>query len=252
MKRIKRDSAWYREWFNSPYYHLLYSERDQEEAADFMNRLLEVLNPKLGSRILDVACGKGRHSIYLASKGFEVTGIDISEESIREALQNSRDLLEFYVHDMRLPFRTNYYDFVFNFFTSFGYFRTTREHDQALQTFAKALKKKGVLVIDYLNVPFVEKQLIPESIIDRGKVRFTIRRWLDATHFYKTIEVIDSDHLTEPLQFTEKVAKFTADDFKKMLAKQGMQIVQFFGTYDLQPFNLQTSPRCIMLAHKTA
>ena len=78
---------WYKEWFSSPYYEILYHKRNEEEAAAFIQRLLQYLNPEPGSRMLDVACGKGRHSSELADMGFDVTGIDLSEPSISEALK---------------------------------------------------------------------------------------------------------------------------------------------------------------------
>ena len=68
---------WFREWFDSPYYHLLYTNRNDEEAARFIDALLAFLKPSPGSRMLDVASGRGRHSRYLESKGFDVTGIDL-------------------------------------------------------------------------------------------------------------------------------------------------------------------------------
>ncbi len=65
-----------------PYYHQLYFNRDDKEAAAFIDKLIEHLKPAPGATMLDVACGKGRHSIQLAGKGFDVTGIDLSEDSI--------------------------------------------------------------------------------------------------------------------------------------------------------------------------
>ena len=83
------DSDWFHDWFNSPYYHLLYRHRDEQEAAAFIERLIGHLQPPPGSRMLDVACGKGRHAVQLARHGFEVTGIDLSEESIAFAQQSA-------------------------------------------------------------------------------------------------------------------------------------------------------------------
>ena len=123
--------TWFKDWFNSPYYHQLYFKRDDKEAEAFIDKLINYLKPPAGSTMLDVACGKGRHSLQLANKDFDVTGIDLSDDSINEALQYQNDKLHFYKHDMRLPFWINYYDYAFNFFTSFGYFKTKREHDKA-------------------------------------------------------------------------------------------------------------------------
>src|SRR6476619_1337531 len=131
---------WFREWFNSDYYHKLYFERDEKEAQQFIDQLVHHFNMPAGSRILDVACGRGRHSRYLASLGYDVTGIDISPESIKYAKQFESDNLQFYEHDMRLPFWINYFDFTFNFFTSFGYFATLRENVLAISTMAKSLR----------------------------------------------------------------------------------------------------------------
>ncbi len=133
---------WYKDWFNSPFYHKLYFDRDETEAQQFIERLLQHLKPPPESRMLDVACGKGRHSKFLASRGFDVTGIDISVDSINYAIQFAQDNLHFYVHDMRFLFWINYFDYAFNFFTSFGYFGTRREHDDALRTIVGSIKKR--------------------------------------------------------------------------------------------------------------
>ena len=93
--------TWFKEWFNTTYYHQLYFKRDDKEAADFIDKLITHLKPAHGSLMLDVACGKGRHSIQLSGKGFDVTGIDLSEDSIMEALKNeNEELLERTPDDM--------------------------------------------------------------------------------------------------------------------------------------------------------
>src|SRR5258706_2099165 len=151
MARIST-SPWYKEWFSSPFYHRLYFERDKKEAEAFIHKLTHFLQPLPRSYMLDVACGRGRHSLILAEMGFDVTGIDLSLESIYYAKQFEKDNLSFYQHDMRLPFWINYFDYAFNFFTSFGYFATRREHDDAMRTITGSLKPGGCFIIDYLNV----------------------------------------------------------------------------------------------------
>lgn len=242
--------AWFKDWFNSHYYHLLYFKRDEQEAADFIDALLQKLNPPVGSQMLDVGCGRGRHSIYLASKGYPVTGIDISTESIEEAKEQESESLEFFVHDMRLPFRMNYYDYAFNFFTSFGFFRTRREHDNAIRTIAQSLKTGGVFVIDYLNVHYVENHLQYQSEIEKDGIQFSITRWLDENHFYKKIVVEDEANLDIPLEFTERVAKFSLGDFNDMLAFYGLQIQEVYGSYQFEPYHISNSPRLIIVAKK--
>ena len=243
------NQPWFKDWFNSPYYHQLYFNRDEKEAALFIDKLINHLQPPAHARMLDVACGKGRHSIQLAEKGFDVTGIDLSEDSIEGALQYQTDTLHFYRHDMRLPFWINYYDYAFNFFTSFGYFRTPREHDNAIRTIAQSLKKGGCFVMDYLNVHYAEDHLVHQFDKEIDGVNFFITKWFDETHFYKKI-VVEDEALQEPLIYTEKVAKFSLGDFTEMFAYQGLLIEEVFGDYNFGGYHVRKSPRLVMVARK--
>ncbi len=240
---------WFEDWFNSSYYHQLYAHRDEQEAANFINKLVAYLQPAVGARMLDVACGKGRHSMQLAAKGFDVTGIDLSSESIAEALKAANENLHFYEHDMRMPFAINYFDIAFNFFTSFGYFKTQHEHDNAIGTIAKAIKLNGTFVLDYLNVKFSESSTVAQNITTIDTTTYTIDKWNDDLHFYKKITVSDSALLT-PLSFTEKVRKFTLQDFETMFAKQHLKITKVFGDYNFGEYNEATSNRLIIICKK--
>jgi SAM-dependent methyltransferase len=243
-------SNWFKEWCNSPYYHKLYFEHDETEASAFINRLLKKLEPASPAKFLDVACGRGRHAKLLASNGFDVTGIDLAPASIAIAKKLENDYLHFFEHDMRLPFFINYFDYAFNFFTSFGYFRTEREHYNGIRTIANALKPNGTLVIDYLNVHYAEDHLVHkhEKVID--EVTFYLTKWFDETHFYKKI-VVEDEALDIPLEYTEKVAKFSLGDFNDMFAFYGLQLKEVYGDYALNPYDVKQSPRMIMIAEKT-
>ncbi|HEX2606176.1 MAG TPA: class I SAM-dependent methyltransferase [Flavisolibacter sp.] len=240
---------WYKDWFNSPFYHKLYFERDEKEAQLFITRLVEHLQPPPGSRMLDVACGRGRHSKFLASKGYDVTGIDLSFDSIQYAKQFEKENLHFFQHDMRLPSWVNYFDYAFNFFTSFGYFNTRREHDDAVRTVAQSLKPEGRLLFDFLNVHFVEDRLVHNEHKKIAETEYEIHRWQDEGYFYKKIIVRDPS-LKEPFEHTEKVAKFSLGDFTDMLSFQEMQVTEVFGNYELQPYDIRKTPRMIVLAEK--
>lgn len=242
-------TAWFENWFNSSYYHQLYFKRDETEAAAFIQTLIEHLQPAANSKMLDVACGKGRHSKFLANKGFDVTGIDISPESIEEAKLFENDQLHFFVHDMRLPFYIHYFEFAFNFFTSFGYFKTEREHDNAIRTIAQSLKNDGIFVLDYLNVHYAEDHLVHKMDKEIDGVNFYITKWFDETHFYKKI-IVEDDVLTTPLEYTEKVAKFNLGDFNDMFSFNGLQIQEVFGDYQLNSYDVKKSPRLIIIAKK--
>ena len=245
------ERAWYKDWFNSPFYHKLYFERDEKEAATFISRLIGHLKPRPSSFILDVACGRGRHSLILAEKGFFVTGIDLSFDSIKFAKKFESNNLEFYQHDMRLPFRVNYFDYIFNFFTSFGYFKTRREHDDVMRTIANGLKRNGIFVIDYLNVHYAEDHLLHHEEKTINGTTYAIHRWHDETHFYKRI-IVHDPLVHEPLEFTERVSKFSFGDFNDMLSYRGLQVQEVFGDYQLGSYDVRSKPRLIIIAKKNS
>jgi 2-polyprenyl-3-methyl-5-hydroxy-6-metoxy-1,4-benzoquinol methylase len=240
---------WFKDWFNSPYYHQLYFERDDQEATIFINRLIEYLHPDGDSFMMDAGCGKGRHAIILASLGFDITGIDLSFENIGEAKTHETDKLHFFQHDLRLPFWINYFNYTFNLFTSFGYFKTEREHYNAIRTIANSIKLNGVLVFDYLNVPYTEDHLDHKVDKQVDGVKFYLTKWHDETHFYKKI-IVEDESLKEPLIFQEKVAKFTLGNFSDMFALHNLQLQEVFGDYDLKGYDLKNSPRMLMIAKK--
>ena len=124
--------TWFANWFDSPYYHLLYKNRDEEEAEHFIDNLIAQLQLKKGSRIIDIACGKGRHATYFHKKGMYVVGVDLSANSIAKAKENEKENLQFAVHDMREIFKKNYFDIATNLFTSFGYFDNNEDEQEAI------------------------------------------------------------------------------------------------------------------------
>ena len=243
------DKSWYIDWFNSPFYHKLYFERDEKEAESFIHQLVKHLQPVPGCRMLDVACGKGRHSKILAAMGYDVTGIDLAPASIAWAKQSENENLHFFIHDMRLPFYANYFDYAFNFFTSFGYFKTRREHDAAIRSISKSLKPGGFFVIDYLNVHYAEDHLVHSEAKEINGTNYKIHRWDDESHFYKRITIADPA-LLEPAEYTEEVAKFSLGDFTEMLSYQGLQVQEVFGDYQFNAYDIRKTPRLIIIAKK--
>lgn len=242
--------AWFTQWFNSSHYHHLYSHRDEQEAADFIYRLLEHLQPAPGATMLDVGCGRGRHSRTLASKGYEVTGVDVAPDNIEYALQFANEQLHFQVHDMRQLLCVRCYEYVFNFFTSFGFFNTPIEHRNAIRMMAAALKMDGILVMDYLNAVATAANLVPTEEKKVDGTHYQIERWMNDRYIYKKITIEDKD-LSQPLSFTEQVARFTREDLSLLLEEQGLEIVEVFGNYQLEPYEEITSPRLILVAKQS-
>src|SRR5689334_4264851 len=183
------NKAWFKQWFDSSFYHQLYANRDEKEAAAFIDGLINELQPAAHSRMLDLGCGSGRHSKHLASKGFDVTGIDLASSSIRQAKRSETAKLHFYRHDMRVPFGTNTFDLVFNFFTSFGYFDQASEDQRVVNNIYSALKPGGILVMDYINSVVSEKKLVPAEQKEIDGIIYHITRWTSDTHFFKKIRI---------------------------------------------------------------
>ncbi len=240
---------WFKDWFNSPYYHILYKNRDCEEAERFIDSIIDLLKPKQNAKFLDLACGKGRHSVFLNKKGFDVTGIDLSENSIKCANTFENDKLHFYVHDMRKLFRTNYFDYVFNLFTSFGYFENEKDNFATINTIQKALLPNGIVVIDFFNAKKVMDCLKKQEnkIIDG--INFDIHKKIENGFIIKQIKFTDKN---QSYSFEEKVQALTLADFEKFLNNSKLKIVNLLGDYQLNPFNETNSDRLIIIAQKQA
>lgn len=237
--------SWFKDWFNSPYYHLLYQHRSEAEAETFIARLLDFLKPHPNARLLDLACGKGRHARFMARKGYHVTGIDLASESIALAQNSAHERLQFEVGDMRNIGKEKAFDYVFNFFTSFGYFDQTADNLLVLRSVHQALVPNGYLLIDFLNVPFAENHLRTHETQIINGISFAIERHKTANHFVKKITITDKE---QQLYFSEKVQAITLAEFETYLAAENFALEQVWGNYQLAPYEAQTSDRLIMLA----
>ena len=237
---------WFEDWFDTKYYHILYSNRDYNEAENFIDNLLNYLKPNRNDKFLDIACGKGRHSVFINKKGYPVVGYDLSKESIAAADKHSKSDLEFYVHDMRQIFRTNYFDFAVNLFTSFGYFKSSRDELNAILSAAKNLKKNGTLVIDFLNRDKVISGLIPNETKTIEGIEFFISKEIINNQVIKTIEFYEDG---KKHKYQESVKLLSLADFEGYLNKGNLQIKQIFGNYNLDLYSKE-SDRLIIIANK--
>lgn len=240
-------AKWYQNWFNSPYYHILYHQRNDAEAEFFIDKLCLYLNPKPEARMLDIACGKGRHSIYLNKKGYDVTGIDLSYSSIKHAKQFENEKLRFFQHDMRNLFFINYFDVAFNLFTSFGYFESDRDNINALKSFRKSLKKDGILVLDYFNSQKIINNLTEKEVKTIDGIDFNISKKVKTGRIIKSIEFEDKDRKQ---RFQEDVKAFSLADFERIFKLSGFKINEYFGNYSLDPFDEKHSDRLIFICSK--
>lgn len=243
----EKTAAWYEDWFDSPYYSILYQHRDDTEAHRFIDRLIAYLNPAPGAGMLDLGCGKGRFSRYLAAQGYEVTGLDLSENSIAYAGAFEAPNLSFFTHDMREPYKSNYFDFIFSFFTSFGYFDSDDEHLQTLINIRNGLKAGGYFVLDFFNAANVEKNLPQREEKEIGGIRFLIEKNKEGAYVVKHIRFKDSG---VDWHFTERVRLFHCQSLRSLLSQAGLQEEVCFGDYELNPYDEERSPRLILIAQK--
>ena len=238
---------WFETWFDTPYYHILYKNHDFKEAEEFITQLTTVLKLPENSKIIDLACGRGRHSIYLNKMGFDVLGLDLSRQSIEYDRQFENDSLHFQVHDMRQPIMSPDVDAVFNLFTSFGYFITESDDQKVFHSVHEVLKKDGYFVLDYLNQQYVRNNLVPEESVEREGITFRLRKSIDDNFIIKRIDFSDKG---QDYNFFERVKLHTPKKINDYASEAGFERVKIWGDYQLSDFDENTSPRCINLFKK--
>ncbi len=237
------NNNWFASWFDSKYYHVLYKNRDFSEAQNFIDNLTKYLNLSEDSRVLDLACGKGRHSKYLNQLGFDVTGVDLSENSINFAKQFENEHLRFRTHDMREPINETY-DAVLNLFTSFGYFDEVEDNHKTIRTIKNAINEFGLGVIDFFNAEFVLENLVEKEVKLIDEIEFHITKRVENKNIIKTITFEDQG---EKYSFREKVTAFTLTDFEEILNQNDMYLLDTFGDYKLRKYYKNQSERLIMV-----
>lgn len=239
-----KNKDWFTDWFNTPYYHILYKNRNDEDAQLFMTNITEFLALPKSTHILDLPCGKGRHSVFLNSLGYKVTGGDLAENSIKIAKKHENDTLKFKVYDMRDPFN-HQYDAIFNLFTSFGYFEDDKEDLLILKNIKSGLRKNGYFVFDFLNADLVKANLVPKETKIVDHITFHITREIKDGFIIKHISFFADDRQHS---YTERVKYLDSTKMKNYFEKVGFTITNIFGDYHLSNFDTQTSNRLIIIA----
>lgn len=238
---------WYRDWFDSSYYHILYKHRDHSEAERFINNLNAYLNPKADSKLLDAACGKGRHALFMANLGYTVDGFDLSPNNVKKARAFENEKLKFYVNDIRKPLKNDHYDYVFNLFTSFGYFDSTKENEDTLKALAGNLNDQGVLILDYMNcAKIIESLPQSETVVVQG-ITFNITKKVQDDKIIKEISFEDQGRA---FCYTEQVKIIYKSEFETYFKNAKLHIEKVFGDYELSTFDELNSDRLIVVARK--
>ena len=238
--------AWYREWFGEEYLEL-YAHRDAGEAGrhvDFVERTLEPRRPR---RVLDLACGAGRHSAALAQRDHEVCGVDLSLTLLGKVATPGRVRADM----RRLPFAAGAFDWVLNFFTSFGYFETEGENFEVLEEIARVLAPGGSFLIDLMNVDYALAHLKERETFEVEGRRVEIERRYEAVsrRMQKRIRVVERNGPARI--FVESVRAYRRDEVEEGLRWAGLVVTRVHGGFDGAPFD-RTSERLILIGRRQA
>ncbi len=240
---MENKPEWFVNWFDTTYYHLLYDHRDEKEAKYFMKNLISFLHLQKGDKILDLPCGKGRHALFLNTRGFDVVGSDLSINSIQAAKKFENKSLKFTSHDMRDPLLRKYHA-IFNLFTSFGYFEKEESNIIVLKNFKNAIYKNGYIVIDFLNITKTLNELEERQEIIKNGITFNIHKYVKNNILIKDIyfEADQKEH-----HFLEKLQCLDLNKMEEFAMKAGLKISNTFGNYNLDTFDKDLSERLILI-----
>lgn len=244
--------SWFEEWFDSPLYEKLYANRNEEEASLLADLIEAEIPAKNYPHILDLGCGRGRHSITLARRGYDVVGIDLSDEAIKKARSKAQeqnlDNVLFKIGDMRKPL-FHEFDAVVNLFTTFGYFLDDSENKKVLKSVNRMLKQDGLFLIDFMNAIYVKNNLNPKGSGQYGDYSYQIERVIKNNMVFKTIR-FSGGNLNTPVEYVERVKLYDLEWFREHLVKQGFSLKKVYGDYKGGEFIPESSSRLLIIAQK--
>lgn len=242
--------SWFEDWFDSPLYEKLYANRDEEEAARLGVFLKNVIPKDSYPEVLDLGCGRGRHSIWLAREGYRVTGIDLSSEAILKARDKAAaeglDNAEFKVRDKRNPLDKKF-DAVVNLFTTFGYFKTDEENAKVFDAMAAMLRDEGKTVIDFMNAEKVEQTFVPFSEGEFQDLAYKIRRYKEGEFIKKEIS-FKNEETGKTYSYQERVKLYKPEWFQSEMSARGFRVDHIYGNYRGEAFEGPTSDRMLLVA----
>lgn len=250
----KPEKEWFAEWFNHPLYLKVYSHRDEAEARTCLETILQKTNLESLTpsdvRIMDIACGAGRHALEFARRGFVTTANDLSPfllECTRTQAEQEKLSIECTRQDMRQITVENAYDLVVQLFSSFGYFKTKKEDLKVLKNVWKTLKQDGWYILDLINPVYLKKNLTPSSSRTIDDLKVFEKRRIAEGRIVKQITISSPD---DSITFEESVRLYRIETISGMLVSTGFEIREIFGDYEGSAYNPETSPRMMIFARK--
>lgn len=241
---------WFKDWFGSEEYLNVYKHRNDEDATKLLELILNQTKLTQRNSILDAACGAGRHSIYLASKGFQVVSFDLSKTLLLKAKVDAKKRSvenNFVCADLRNIYFRKKFDLIINLFTSFGYFKNDEENFKFINTAYSLLNENGFYVLDYLNKNYLLANLTGESEKEiNGRIIIEKRKVVNN----RIIKEIQIKKGLEEQHFIESVRLYSKTEIDEQFKKIGFTIVSVFGDYDGTNYDEQNSSRLISFFKK--
>jgi len=243
-------NEWFNDWFNSPEYLEVYKHRNEKDAENHIKFILSNIKLERESKILDMACGAGRHSILLAKQGFDVTGIDLSENLLSEAIKIASEEklnIKFIKSDIREFNTKDRFNLILNLFTSFGYFNKDEDNFYVLQKAFQFLEQSGVFILDFFNKNYLLRNLVPLTEEIQKDKKIIQKRFIRKGRVEKIIEIFT---IEDKKEFSESVKLYSNQELVNMLLEIGFEIVRLFGDFDGSIFDIDNSPRFIAICKK--
>ena len=243
------DRPWYETAFDRDYLRV-YAHRNEAAARTEAAFIISQMPLQARRRILDIACGAGRHMVWFCSAAELTVGVDRSSELLAEAairLGSLSTRTELICADMRhLPFEAEF-TCVALLFTSFGYFPTDQENLAVIQQACRVLTSGGVFWLDYLNEPYLRKNLQPHTRhTDGRRIIEQHRKITDQGRVEKRIRI-----LTEGRErfINESVKLYSRQQIEQMFIRSGLAVHGLWGDFQGRE-HTDDSPALIIMGRK--
>jgi len=243
-------AEWFKDWFDTDEYLDVYRNRNEVDAKKLVELILNNIELQPDADVLDLACGTGRHSILFAEKGYKVTAVDLSKNLLsiaKKVADESGVNVNFIRSDLRQFSICTRFQLVINLFTSFGYFEDDEENYKIINTAYRQLNNSGYFVLDFFNRMYIEKNLVPESTTNFSGKTVIQRRHIEGNRVKKQIIIEKNGSKNE---YNESVRMFRKEDLLNAISCAGFRIKRYFGDSDGKDFDLENSPRIIIIAQK--
>jgi 2-polyprenyl-3-methyl-5-hydroxy-6-metoxy-1,4-benzoquinol methylase len=243
-------AEWFEDWFNTEEYLNVYSHRDEEDAKNLFDLITKNILIEKGSKVLDLACGAGRHSVLFAKNGFDVTAVDISDNLLNVARKTAAELelkIDFIKSDLRKFHTAEKFHLIINLFTSFGYFENDDENNEVIKIAFQHLVDNGYFIIDFFNITYLKNNLIPVSYDKIEDKIIKQERVIKGNRIYKKI-IITKKGIEK--RYHESVRAYTKEELSSLFKNNGLMVQYIYGDYLGNVFEEESSPRIIIIAKK--